>query len=191
MEFKNLSIRRIVTIRLGEKLGPNEDPGPLDFSDSKTQDTLENLYKERFGKPSLNELEKGVAAGSVTPRMPERRQEIKDKKTGVFSKMADSLKLYKIIPGGKSSEQAALWAGELYVRLVESEKVEDKAFLQLAGDRARSITGELEGPAQIPNRFPVMSIHPSNSLWMPFSTWLRKGHQKQEMRCLPLPIFAA
>ena len=68
----------------------------------------------------------------------------------MFSKMAEGMKLYKIIPGGKSHEQAVLWAGELYTRLVESEKIADKTFLQLAENRAQSIATNLAGEAQIP-----------------------------------------
>jgi hypothetical protein len=68
----------------------------------------------------------------------------------MFSKMADSMKLYTIIPGGKSYEQAVLWAGELYTRLVKSEKVADSTYLQLAENRAQSIVSSLESEARIP-----------------------------------------
>jgi hypothetical protein len=149
-EFKDLSIRRIVASRRGTKPGPNEDPGPLDFTDSKTQNILEDLYRERFGKASLAELEKGLATGAVAPHPPKTNQEKKGKEKGFFTKIVDNLELYKVIPGGKSSEQAALWAQELSLRLAESEKVADKAFLQLAGKRAQAIAGELEGGAQVP-----------------------------------------
>ena len=148
-ELKDLSIRRMVATRRGAKVGPNEDPGPLDFTDSKTQDILEELYRERFGKASMEELEKAIATGSVTPRTPATNQEKKGNEKGVFTKIVDNLELYKVIPGGKSSEQAALWAGELFIRLAESEKVADQTFLQLAGKRAQAIAGELEGGAQI------------------------------------------
>ncbi len=148
-ELKALSVRRIVATMQGEKVGPDEDPGPLDFTDSKTQNILEELYQERFGEASLEELEKGIATGSVTPRTPATKQEKKGNKKGVFTKMVDNLGLYKVIPGGKSSEQAALWAGELSIRLAESEKVADQTFLQLAQKRTQAIAGELEGEAHI------------------------------------------
>lgn len=149
MEFKERSVRRLVVTRLGEKIGPNDDPEPLSFSDSSTQGALEKLYKERFGKESLGELEKGVEAGTVTPRIPARHQQHKDKEAGMFAKMAEGMKLYKIIPGGKSHEQAVLWAGELYIRLVEGEKVADKTFLQLAEKRAQSIVVHLDSAVQL------------------------------------------
>ncbi len=148
-ELKDRSIRRIVSTRLGAKPGPNEDPGPLDFTDSKTQNILEDLYRERFGKASLDKLKNGIATGSVKPRTPAPSQEKKGKEKGLLTKMVDNLELYKVIPGGMSSEQAALWAGELFIRLAENEKITDQTFLQLAGKRAQAIAGELEGGAQI------------------------------------------
>lgn len=148
-ELKDLSIRRMVATRQEAKLGPNEDSGPLDLTDSKTQSILEELYQERFGETSLKELEKGIAAGTVKPRTSAKNQEKKRKEKSFFSKTVDNLALYKIIPGGKSSEQAALWAEELSIRLAESEKVPDQTFHQLAGERAQAIAGELEGDGQI------------------------------------------
>ncbi len=150
MEFKERSIRRSVGTRLGTKLGPNDNPEPLSFTDSSTQNALEKLFAERFGKESLHELEKGIEAGTVTPRTPVRQQQHKEKEAGMFAKMAEGMKLYKVIPGGKSPEQAVLWAGELYTRLVEGEKVTDKTFLQLAENRAQSIVTYLDSEAQIP-----------------------------------------
>jgi uncharacterized protein involved in outer membrane biogenesis len=148
-ELKDLGIRRMVAARQGAKVGPDKDPDPLDFTDSKTQDTLEELYRERFGKASMDKLEKGLAAGSVKPRTPATDQEKKGTKKGVLTKIVDNLELYKVIPGGKSSDQAALWAGELFIRLAESEEIADQTFLQLAGKRGQAIAGELEGKAQI------------------------------------------
>jgi hypothetical protein len=150
LELKERSIRRIIATRLGTKLGPNDNPEPLDFTDSSTQKNLEKLSAERFGKEALHELEKGIEAGTVMPRTPARQQKQKGKEAGMFSKVAEGMKLYKVIPGGKSHEQATLWGGELYVRLVESEKVADKTFLQLAEDRAQSVASHLDSEAKIP-----------------------------------------
>ena len=148
-EMKDLSIRRLVSTRQGEKVDADEDPGPLDFTESKTQDILEDLYRERFGKTSLDELEKGLATGSVKPRVPTTNQESKETQKGNLSKIVDNLELYKVIPVGRNSEEAAVWAGELFVRLAQSEKITEQTFLQLARRRAQTIAGELEGEAQI------------------------------------------
>jgi len=149
-EFQERSARRAVHSRLGVKSGPEGNPEPLDFGDSKTQSGLEKLYKERFGKAALDELEKGLETGSIKPRQSARNRRGKNSEPGRFARMADSLQLYKIIPGGKSHDQAVGWAEELYLRLAEGEKIEDKVFLKLAEDRARSIVSHLEGEAKIP-----------------------------------------
>ena len=170
LELKERGIRAMVATRRGADLKPNDTPEMLDFTDSTTQDTLEKLYKERLGKESLNELEKGVAAGTVQPRTAQH-QEKKTKKAGMLTKMVDDLQLYKIIPGGKSSEQAALWAQELYNRLVENEKVADTALQQLAEHRAQVIATTLENEAQIPkDRVSIKAPEPLSGTAPPSAT---------------------
>jgi hypothetical protein len=150
-ELKDLSVRRTIATGLGSELKPEEDPGPIDLTDSETRKKLEELFEERFGEKALRELEQGIKSGAVKPRAPEIRQpeESKRKKKGFFSKMANNLKLYKIVPGGKSPEEAAAWAGELYVRLVESEPLADERLMKLAEDRAGAVSGELERAGKI------------------------------------------
>ncbi len=146
MQFKDLNLRRAVYKRLGIEITGDKDPGPLDLTDSKTRRVLEDAFRERFGKSALSELEQGIKEGKIKPRMPTGQQEQKEKrkKAGRFSRMMNSVKLYKLIPGGKSPEQAAAWAGEIYVRLVESEPVSDESLLRLGGERARAIVQELQ-----------------------------------------------
>lgn len=160
LELRERSLRRTVYSlnanaqaskkKPGTQTGPDDNPDPLDFGDPRTQDTLEKLYKERFGKEALNELEKGLETGAIKPRAAMGNQGKKSTNAGMFSRMADSLQLYKIVPGVKSHEQAVVWAGELYARLAETEKIADKTFLELADARARSIADYLEAEARIP-----------------------------------------
>ena len=151
-ELRDLSVRRTVAARQGSGLKPEEDPGPLDLTDSKTRKQLETLFEERFGKEALRELDRNIKSGAVQPRMLEVRQpeETRGRKKGFFSRMANNLKLYKVVPGGKSPEEAALWAGELYLRLVESEPLPEELLIQLAEDRARAIAAELESEGKVP-----------------------------------------
>lgn len=160
-ELQGRSIRRMIVTRLGTKLGPKDNPEPLSLSDSSTQRTLEKLYAERFGTSSLQALDKGIAAGTVTPRPPAHQPPQKDSQVGMLTKMAEGMQLYKIMPGGKSGEQAVLWAGELYARLVADEQVAEKTFLQLAEQRAQSVVVHLESQAHIPgNRVRVKAAAP-------------------------------
>ena len=159
--LKKLGVRRIVATRLGEKLNPEDRPGPLDFTASDTRDVLEQLYAERFGKQSLDELEKGIASGTVEPQSVPADEAAKSREAGTLAKMTDSLKLYALVPGGKSREQAVIWAGELYSRLVESEKVADGGLLRLAEDRAQSAAASLEGEGGIPrDRIAIKAAEP-------------------------------
>lgn len=151
-ELKDLRVRRAVAARLGSELKAGEDPGPLDLTDSRTRKQLEALYAERFGESALRELDRNIKSGAVQPRMPEVRQpeEKRGRKKGFFSRMANNLRLYKVVPGGKSPEEAVLWAGELYLRLVESEPLPEEALVKLAEDRARAIAAELESQGRVP-----------------------------------------
>ncbi len=151
-ELRDLSVRRTVAARLGSELKPEEDPGPLDLTDSRVRKQLEALFEERFGEQALRELDRNIKSGAVQPRMPEVRQpdETKGRKKGFLSRMANNLKLYKVVPGGKSPEEAALWSGELYLRLVESEPMPEEVLIKLADDRARAIAAELESEGKVP-----------------------------------------
>jgi hypothetical protein len=122
----------------------------LDFSDSDVQGALERQYKDRFGKVSLKELEEKVAAGTIQPRVPEQSHKGKAKEAGLFTRMTEGLKLYKVVPGGMSRDQATLWAGELYLRIVESEKVDEKSLLQLADRRSLAVASHLEKTVLVP-----------------------------------------
>ncbi|SPD73458.1 conserved hypothetical protein [uncultured Desulfobacterium sp.] len=147
-ELKDLRVRRAVATRMGIELEPKADPGPIDFTDSSTRSTLEDMYEKRFGKDSLDELEEGIEKGTVTPQLPAQQKGKKAK--GGFTRMINSLKLYKVIPGMKSPDQAAAWAGELYVRLVESEPLSQDALIELAKTRAQAVVQELKVSAGLP-----------------------------------------
>lgn len=148
-ELKQRAVRTQVARKRGIKPDPSELNQPLDFDNSNTRDALEQLYVERFGKKALEELEQGVAAGTITPRLPVDPQTTQKKDAGFLSRMTDSMNLYKLIPGGMSREQSALWSGELFTRLTESEKIADTTLLQLAENRAQAVAGHLRNEARI------------------------------------------
>jgi hypothetical protein len=152
LRIKKFTVRRAVASQLGQKLTPDEDPGPPDFDDSKTREVLEEMYRARFGDSALKELEQGVKQGTIKPRVPAdtKPEEDKGKKEGVFSKVFNELKLYKIVPGAMSPEQSEGLARELYARLVESEPVSDKILSQLAQNRAQAVITELESAGGVP-----------------------------------------
>ncbi len=152
-ELREFSVRRAVVTRLGIRLSPGENPGPIVFADPETQSILEKLYAARFGKAALDKLERGVKEGKIKPRIShqERLEKAAQKKESLLSKMTTDLRLYKIIPGVKSPKQAVACAAEEYRRLVDSEKIPDEALLRIADERARAVAKELETTDGVPS----------------------------------------
>ncbi|MCL1980777.1 MAG: DUF748 domain-containing protein [Proteobacteria bacterium] len=150
LELRERSVRRAVIVAQGDKPGPEDAPELLDFSDGATQDGLEKLYGKRLGKDTLAALDKQIETGEITPRMPAWSADSPRKQAGIAAKMIGGLSLYKVIPGGRSPEQAALRAGELYMRLVEQEQVSDEALRRLAQQRAATAIAFLESQKRIP-----------------------------------------
>jgi uncharacterized protein involved in outer membrane biogenesis len=148
--LKNWNILGRVAAGLGKKPAPDDRPHVIDFTDAKTQNVLEQLYKENVAKPSLTELEEGMKSGSIKPLISERLHKAIVNNVRENADTGGGLKLYKIIPGAKSPEQAALWAGELYSRLIASERISDDVFRRLAAHRALAIAEELEGDNHVP-----------------------------------------
>ena len=54
--IQNLQMRRAVALQAGEKLQPNENPGPLNLGSEATQKAIEALFKKRFNQAELNAL---------------------------------------------------------------------------------------------------------------------------------------
>jgi uncharacterized protein involved in outer membrane biogenesis len=138
-ELKGVSVRRALTGRLGSKLEPNEDPGPVDYGNPETQRALEAMFAERFGAAELDvlkdslEKDKGKAAQSGA-------------QPAQILKAADPGQLSKL----------------LYARLMESEPLQTTALTDLAEARARAIVAELAGDGAIdPAR---LSTKPPDSL---------------------------
>jgi hypothetical protein len=52
-------VRQDVAQRLGVKLSPGEDPGPVAFDHAKTQRALEALLTERGGAKAIEEFQTG------------------------------------------------------------------------------------------------------------------------------------
>ncbi|MFO8083773.1 MAG: hypothetical protein R6U27_05585, partial [Desulfobacterales bacterium] len=52
---------------------------------------------------------------------------------------------------GKSPGETVVWAGELYIRLVESEPIAEETLILLARNRALAIAKETESAGGIPN----------------------------------------
>jgi hypothetical protein len=162
--LKQLNVSRAVAARMGAQPKPGEDLEPLDFGDSKVGGALEKLFTERFSPKALDELERAVKEGEIKPRATREEngaeKKTKKKRKG-FARLWSATKLYKIVPGAMSPEQSDLLAEELFARLVESDPSPDEALSQLAGNRAREISAELQNANAVPaDRLHIAEVQP-------------------------------
>jgi hypothetical protein len=116
--MKSLSLRRSIAGHSGIQLKPEEDPGPIDFTDLNSQRAMETLYKERFSPPALAQFKKQLKKSAA------------EKKPDAAAKEADAaLELYQ----------------KIYDQLFESEPLEEARMAETARRRADAILLELTG----------------------------------------------
>ncbi|MGD8252070.1 MAG: DUF748 domain-containing protein [Desulfobacterales bacterium] len=132
-----LSLRRALSERMGLELAPDEDPGPVDYSNPDVQEELEDMFKDRHGRKALKAFMSG-ADGKPAEAAQTERQESDD--TG------------RSIDPGK-------WSKALFARLAEDEAIPDAALLTLADARAHAVAGVVTGEKGISRE--RVSIQPS------------------------------
>jgi hypothetical protein len=117
--MKSLSLRRSIAGRAGIQLKPDEDPGPIDFADLKSQKAMETLYAERFSSDALAQFKEQLKESEA------------EKKPQAPAKEGDTkLELYQ----------------KIYDKLFETEPLEEARFAETARQRADAILQELTGP---------------------------------------------
>ncbi|MBM4180800.1 MAG: DUF748 domain-containing protein [Betaproteobacteria bacterium] len=131
--LKELRLRRAVAEKMGVKLGPDEDPGPISTANPKVQAGLEALYAARFGEAEWKALH-----GKWLQANPEKKKE------SAAGKMVSRLKnLFKPEDSLSAEEMNQLKDADLhallYRRLLEKEAVDDAALAQLARRRGQAV----------------------------------------------------
>jgi len=135
--MKELQLRRAVAEKMGVKLAPDEDPGPLSTANPKTQAGLEALYAARFGETEWKTLQaKWLKAN------PEKKQE------SAAGKMVSRLKnLFKpeepLSPEDMGRLKDADLHALLYQRLLDKESVADAALVALGQRRGQAVVDAL------------------------------------------------
>ena len=135
--LKELQLRRAVAEKMGVKLAPDEDPGPLSTANPKTQAGLEALYAARFGEGDWKTLHaKWLKAN------PDKKQE------SAAGKMVSRLKnLFKpeepLSPEDLGRLKDADLHALLYQRLLDKESVEDAALVALGQRRGQAVVDTL------------------------------------------------
>ncbi|MFZ7127794.1 MAG: DUF748 domain-containing protein [Desulfobacterales bacterium] len=120
--LRRLKIRRSLAERLGAKLEPDQDPGPVDYGNPDVQAGLERMFSERFGGDALESLKTAI----------DRQDAAAAKSTAAqssSSRTADPGRLSKM----------------LFTRLVGAEVVDESEFTTLAEARAQSVIDRLTG----------------------------------------------
>jgi hypothetical protein len=131
-ELKSAAVRRAVANRLGQKLEPDEEPGPVDFSSPETGKALEAMFSDRFGADALETLKAEQKAAL------EKAQ----KDAATAKTKAGTRKVVEEDPGR--------FAKNLFARLAEAEPVDDAALVRLADGRAQAIVAQLTGAGKLP-----------------------------------------
>jgi Domain of Unknown Function (DUF748) len=128
--IKSLSLRRSIAGHTGIQLKPGEDPGPIDFTDLKSQRAMETIYRERFSPDALRQFKKQM------------KETAAEKKPQASGKEGDAdLELYQ----------------KIYDKLFESEPMEDAKMVETARQRADAILLELTGPGGLePSRLSTL-----------------------------------
>jgi uncharacterized protein involved in outer membrane biogenesis len=114
--LQNLALRRaLAALSGGQELAPEEDPGPVDYSDPATQRRLEKIFKERFGRAALKEFKAGLQPPAE--KAP--------------------------APGQEAARDPGLVAKALFARLAAAEVLPENALAALAAARAETIVSRL------------------------------------------------
>lgn len=131
--LRERQLRRAVVEKMGVKLAPDEDAGPISTTNPKAQTALETLYAARFGEENWQTMR-----GKWLQANPEKRQE------GGAGKMLSRLNgLLRPEAPLSDSDLEALKGTNLhallYARLLDWETVGDEALRVLAEQRAKAV----------------------------------------------------
>jgi hypothetical protein len=145
-----LRLRRAVAIQMGQKLQPDENPGPVPMHQPKVQQALEALYAKRFGAEVLATLQAKYRQAN-----PEQKTE-----TGVGKLFSHLTDLFKTKPPPLTQEELAQLKGAdlyalLYQRLLAGETVGDDRLVDLAARRGQAIVDALTAAGVAGDRLQV------------------------------------
>jgi hypothetical protein len=113
--LREVAARRAVAERLGSKVAPGEDPGPVAYDNARTQRALEAMLEERGGADALTrfvaafEKEKGREARRVNPALAliGRGSEDRELYEAIFRRVAELQPLPAAALDALASERSA------------------------------------------------------------------------------------
>jgi uncharacterized protein involved in outer membrane biogenesis len=128
-ELRTASLRRALAVKLGRKLRPGTEPGPVDFGSPEAGKALEAMFTEHFGADALKAL-----------KAEQEAAEEKAKKDAAAKGSA---------AGGEPRDPGQL-AKTMFARLVEAEPIGAPELTRLAEARSQAIVAELSEAGRIP-----------------------------------------
>ncbi|MDP2431296.1 MAG: DUF748 domain-containing protein [Pseudomonadota bacterium] len=150
--MKERQLRRAVAEKMGVKLAPDEDAGPISTANPKAQSALEALYAVRFGEADWKVLQ---------ARWQQANPEKKQGAGKMLSRLNGQIKPEQplgeeALSALKGSDLHAL----LYGRLLDQETVSDETLKQLAEQRAQAIVAGLAAAGAPPERIQTAATEP-------------------------------
>jgi hypothetical protein len=123
--LKASALKRELAALMGLTLEPNQDPGPLSFTDPATQQAIDTIAVQRLAPEALVELRKKF--GMTLPEQAKVAPPSAEKKPGEKPPTPDPAGFY----------------GEVFKQLVNKEPLDESVFKTLALERANAIIKEL------------------------------------------------
>lgn len=141
--LQDRALRRAIAGRMGLKLHPKADPGPMSTNTPEVQEALEELFSDRLGSGELAALKDGFRQAnpgqlpqSVAGRM--------------FSRLSGAFREQRTLGEQEVAQlKGADFHAVLYERLRRGEAVGDEQLLALAAARGEGIANLLQG-AKVP-----------------------------------------
>jgi len=139
--LKASAVRRELAALMGLSLQPNQDPGPLSFTDPATQQAIDSIAVKRLTSEALTALRKKFGmtlSEQAKPAAPSAK-----KKPGEEPPSPDPTGFY----------------GEVFKQLVDKEPLDQSVFKGLAQKRANAIIAELTTAGGV-DAFRVTALEP-------------------------------
>jgi uncharacterized protein involved in outer membrane biogenesis len=127
--IKELQVRRALAEKDGMTLAPGENPGPVDFSNARSQQKLTAMFVERYGQEAYDTLNPGTKPVDKKAKAKKAR-----------AKQADMQ---------QAPEDPGEIAKRIYAELIKREQVDQAVLKQLADNRAQAVVNYLTSPDRL------------------------------------------
>ena len=145
-------LRRAVVEKSGQRLEPDEDPGPLAMEEPRMQSALEKLYSEKFGSAELAAYKTAFRKANPGKLEEGMASKLASSLTGLFQKkpVLDQQQ----ISGMKGKDFYAI----LFERLRDQVTVGDDSLQVLAATRADAIDAALKSAGVPAERLSTLAV---------------------------------